>query len=495
MMTVPAPTAGWDAQSPLSQMRPDAAIELVNLIPRARDVASRKGYASHTDDAFTTNGKLVAYNASTSALLACADGNIYNVTTDTETDLTGAITDFSNDQFIVNAYKNLLIFCNGEDTPVVFNGSTVAAISASGPTMTEVRGGVTYRGRVYYWEEPAGSNPQSFWYAAAGAYQGTLTEFELTEFTKGGYVVQMANWTFDGGAGQDDNLVIFMSTGEVLVYQGGDPGDATDWSLIGMFQIGEPVGVEPATQVGGDLIVLTKDGYLTLSAAIREGRYSENSAFSFQINPAAQDATESYGDNYGWHSVLHSGDGLFIVNVPISANESVQHVRNTATGAWCKWTGINAVSFAVLDGLLYFLATDGIVYVYGGTSDNGGFIPMRATQAYNYYGAPSQKKQVTTVEVQANYAFPKYIKSSFWADYNEENVGSIPDPPEPAPADWNVGEWNDAEWTTSELGTVLSRKNVQKSGYCLAHTIQLKSRAQRVRWYASHLYLTPMGVV
>lgn len=497
MMTLPAPTAGWDAVSPLAGMRPDAAIELVNLIPRARDVASRRGYIEHVSSAFTDLKKLHTYNAETPQLLAVADGNIYDITDGTATDLTAAVGAL-DEEMIVAAYKSFLIFCNGAQIPRVYDGSTTPApaLSATGPSsLADLRGAVTYRGRVYYWEKPDGTNPQSFWYAAAGAYQGTLTEYPINEFTQGGYIVQLANWSVDGGAGIDDNLVVLMSTGEVLIYQGGDPGSASDWALIGVFQIGEPVGVEPASQVGGDLLVLTKDGYVVLSAAIREGRYSENSAFSYQINPAAQDAAETYGDNYGWQAILHSGDGLFIVNIPISDTESIQHVRNTATGAWCKWTGINAVSFATVGDTLYFAGTDGKVYVYGGTSDNGGFIPMRGTQAYNYFGSPSQKKQVTTVEVQSNYAYPKFMKSSFWADFNEENLTTISDPPEPVPSDWNVGEWNTASWSESEQGTRISRKNVSGHGYCLAHTLQLKSRAQRFRWYASHVYLNPMGVV
>ena len=497
MMTVPAPVGGWNAISALANMPQEDAFVLDNLIPDSSDVRSRDGHKEHTTTVRASPGLLVSYKASTPKLLLCGGGNIYDVTAGgAGTDLTGAITDFTNNQFIAAPYKSFIVFCNGADTPVVYNGTTVTAISATGPTMTEIRGAVTFKGRVIFWEKPDGSNPQSFWYAAAGAYQGTLSEYELTEFTKGGYVVQCLNWTMDGGAGMDDYFVVLMSTGEVLVYQGSDPGDANDWALVGVYQIGEPVGHLPATQVGGDNVVLTKDGYIVLSAAIREGRYSENSTFSYKINPAAQQATFAYASEYGWHSVLHPDSSLFVVNVPISPSQSQQHVRNTSTGAWCRWTGLPAVSFASHDGALYFASTDGKVYIMGGTSDNGDFIQMRGSQAYNYYGSPHQKKQVTAVEVQSNYAYPKYLISDFFADYAERDLAPLSDPPEPEPSDWDVGEWNSAQWESSSNSAInKERKNASGFGYALAHTLRLRSRAQRFAWYATHIYVKPAGVV
>lgn len=497
MMTVPAPTGGWNAISALAEMPPNDAVVMDNVIPGADVVRSREGYRAFTTTARANPGQLVSYNADTPKLLLCGGGNIYDVTAGgAGIDLTDARPDFANNQFIVTPYKSFLIFCNAANTPIVYDGTSAVVLSVTGPTPTQLRGGVTFKGRVIYWEKPDGSNPQSFWYAAAGAYQGPLVEYELTEFTKGGYVVQCLNWTMDGGAGMDDHFVVIMSTGEVLVYQGSDPGSVDDWALVGVYQIGEPVGHLPASQVGGDAVILTKDGYLVLSASIREGRYSENSAFSLKINPAAQQAAYAHADKYGWHSTLHADNALFVVNVPISLSESQQHVRNTLTGAWCRWRGINAVSFASHDGNLYFAGYDGIVYVMGGTSDNGGFISMQCQQAYNYFGAPHQKKQVTAVEVQSNYAFPKYMQSDFFADYAERDLGALVDPPEPVPSDWDVGEWNEAEWESGASSALKKeRRNARGFGYALSHTLRLKSRAQNFKWYATHIYMQPAGVV
>ena len=496
--TLPAPTGGWNAISPLTGMEITDAITIENLVPQANDVRSRDGYTNHTTPALTDAHTLVSYNASTPKLLLGANGNIYDVTSaGAGTDLTGALGAFTNNQWHTNGYKSYLIFCNGADTPMSYDGSAVATLGTlSGPTVTELAGSVTFKGRVIYWEAPTGSNPQSFWYAAAGAYTGALTEYALNEFTKGGYVVSCFNWTHDGGAGLDDNFCVLMSTGEVLVYSGDDPGSVTDWALVGIYNIGEPVtGNYPVTPLGGDAVVLTKDGYLILSAAIQDGRYSENSHYSFKISPAAAGAAQDHGDNFGWEATLHTGGSLFIVNVPISSTNSVQHVRNTTTGAWTKFTGLNATAWAAHDGDLYFSDTSGFVHKYSGGSDNGAFIPMRATQAYTYLGMPNNKKQVTAIEVQSNYQYPKYLWSDFWGDYNEKNLPAITDPPEPTSPDWDVAQWDVAQWGASTQGTNVERRNAHGFGYSLAHTLRLKSRAQRFVWYASHIYVKPAGVV
>src|SRR5262249_17335388 len=82
---MPAPTGGWDAISPISQMKPDRALVLDNWFPTPQDVEIRRGFASHCD---TTSGEAVdtlmpymAANPLNNKLFAAADGKIFDVTT------------------------------------------------------------------------------------------------------------------------------------------------------------------------------------------------------------------------------------------------------------------------------------------------------------------------------------------------------------------------------------------------------------------------------
>lgn len=351
---------------------------------------------------------------------------------------------------------------------------------------------VTHKGRVYYVQKDS----QSFWYAGAGAYAGSLTEYAMDEFTTtGGSLMTMISWSRDGGSGVDDLAAFLFDTGEVLVYAGSDPGSTTDWQMLGRFRIGRPLGRRCATKIGGDVIILTVDGYVPLTAALQEGRYSEQSDFSWKIDRAAKDAAQTYRDVFGWSAFHWPQASLFIVNVPISSNQSVQHVRNTTTGSWCKFTNVNALCWAEYDGNVYYGSPDGKVYKVAGTSDAGGFIDYRAVQAFNYFGSPAVKKQITAVEPITNFAYPKYIDSKFHADHNIKSLPTFQAPPEPTPSDWGVGEWDVAEWVIDVPGSKTARRSVIGNGYALAHAMRFKSRAQTVTWYATHYWLKSTGIV
>jgi hypothetical protein len=323
-----------------------------------------------------------------------------------------------------------------------------------------------------------------------------LTEFDLSEFTTtGGDLLTLISWTRDSGAGMDDLLVCLFDTGEMLVYAGTDPGSATDWQLLGRFRIGEPLGRRCATQTGGDVIVLTIDGYVPLSAAITEGRYTEQSNFSFRIDSEVKSAAQAHGSNFGWESVYWPQASLFIVNVPIGTGQSEQHVRNTTKGGWCKFTNIDAVTWALYDEDLYFSTNDGYVMKMSGSSDNAAFIPFTCTQAFTFFGQPGQTKQATAAKPITTFSYPKYIDLNMFEDFNITTLPAYDAPPEPAVSDWDVGEWNSASWTTYSAESNTSRKNIIGNGYALALSLRFKSRAQTVLWYATNVWVKPAGVV
>lgn len=172
----------------------------------------------------------------------------------------------------------------------------------------------------------------------------------------------MVNLTTDAGDGLDDYAAFIFSTGEVLLYQGDDPGSATAWSLVGRFQIGEPLGIRAHAKVGGTEIIITRDGYVDLTAAMRDGRYSEESAFSAKIIRASKAAAQEYGlIDRSWEAALYPAGNLFVVNVPTSLTTSTQHVRETSSGGWCDFTGWDAICWGVHNNRLFYGTTDGRV--------------------------------------------------------------------------------------------------------------------------------------
>ena len=55
-------------------------------------------------------------------------------------------------------------------------------------------------------------------------------------FKRGGSIRAMYTWTIDGGMGLDDQLVIFSTNGECVIYGGIDPDADGDFQLVGIFR-------------------------------------------------------------------------------------------------------------------------------------------------------------------------------------------------------------------------------------------------------------------
>ena len=440
---------------------------------------------------------VVPYRGLTSKLLAAADGEIFDVTTSTPSSLG---TGFTSDRWQTANHSTKLIFVNGEDAPQVYDGSTLAAANFTGSpggfVAADMWGVATFKGRAFYWKEAS----QSFWYATAGAYQGVLAEFNAASVLQtGGTLVQVVTWTLDSGSGIDDLAVFIFSTGEVLVYSGSDPGDVNDWSLIGRFQIGEPLGPRAHAKTGGTEIILTRDGYLDISAALQDGRYSEKSAYSAKIIRASKTAPAQYGNFDGWEAVLYPAGQLFVVNVPTSDATSYQHVRETSSGEWCEFTGWNALTFCVHDDRLYFGDADGNVCLADeGATDGGDYIDLWAVPAFNALGNRGRRKQLTAATVVSSFTRPAAYAYDGLADFNMGLRATIVEDTATDGSDWDTADWDTAEWAssgqlTAEEGSRTGWKNCSAIGYTITLSVRLRQRSQGVNWYSTNLQYRNAG--
>jgi hypothetical protein len=378
----------------------------------------------------------------------------------------------------------------------VYDGTSMTNIAVTGVTATTLWGCNTFKGRVYYWQEDA----QSFWYPAAGAYQGALTEFNLSgQITQGGSLTQMVSWTLDSGSGIDDLAVFIFSTGEVLVYQGDDPGSASAWSLVGRFQIGEPLGIRAHAKVGGTEIILTRDGYIDLAAALKDGRYSEKSTYSHKIIRAAKTAAANYNLQFGWEAILYPAGQMFIVNVPLTDIQSQQHVRSTNSGGWCEFRSMNARTFAVHENLLWFGGSDGTVYQADiGAQDVDQPIEFDCIPAYASMGSRANRKQATAVNIVSNYAYPQYFAVDVLADFSTTRRSSVTSGPYTPASGWDTVDWDVADWDigTEELqATRTAWRNASGAGYVLSVSVRASTRSQNIIWYSTDVQYRNAGVI
>ena len=495
-LSFPAPVGGWNARDSLDQMAPEDAIILDNWLPRSGRCEVRKGYSSHATGLGADVRTLAEYDgAGTKKLLAGANGNIFDATS------AGAASSlasgFSEDFWQYTNFDGSTGFVNGTDAPQIYNGSTVGAMTVSGTglTVTSLINVSSHKSRTYFCEVSS----LSFWYSAVNTLGGALTEFPLGRVTnRGGYLMATGTWTRDSGSGPDDVFVAVTSNGEVIVYAGGNPGDASDWSLIGRYQTAPPLGRRCLLNIGGDLIILTKDGYMPMTAIINGLRGSSKATVSDKIRGQVVRDAQSYSGNEGWQAVFYPRGGFALVNVPLVVDATYQqHVVNTSDnpGKWCRFTGIQARCWAVYNDRLYF-GGDGVVYLADdGYADNSGNIETDAQTAFNYLNNRTNLKQFQAIQPVLSSDGSLSLSAISAVDFSTPSASYFGSPTSiPSGSQWDVAAWDVASWAGGEAITQ-EWQSAGGIGRNISLRVKTRTQGQQVSWYATNYLYSVGGLV
>lgn len=470
--SLPAPVGGWNTRDALDSMPSTDAVTLDNWFPTIGKVSIRKGYDAHATGVGSGNvDTVVGYEAAdNNKLIACGGGEIWDATS------SGAATSlgsgFTANNWQTANFNGRLFFVNGADAPQDYDGTTLSATSwsGSGLTITDLIGVNVFKNRLFFWE----SGSQDFWYAAVNAVTGTLTKFPLSRVSQfGGNLVTMGTWTHDGGDGVDDFAVFIMSTGQAIVYQGTDPGDATAWSLVGIYRIGTPLDIRGVLKYGGDLLISTTDDYVSLSSVLKTG-----SGIPTKLSGAVQAASTQI-DSFGWQSVLYLKGSMILLNVPVASNTYVQHVINTTTGAACRFKNIPARSWGVYDGDLYFGSTDGTVKKFDqGRDDDGTNIEADGETAWTDFGI-AQRKRLAAIRPSIQVLGSLSYSIGIGQDFNTSLVSAatvISSQGSP----WDTSPWDTSPWSSS-LQTDATWRASKGTGDVLSTRIRVATQ-QEVSW-------------
>lgn len=479
--TIVAPVGGWNARDALADMPEQDAVLLDNWFPMEGCLKQRMGYAEHQTGLGGWVETLPVYdNGASQKLLACANGHIRDVTSGTTSLASG---------FSVNAWQYATLdgtmgLVNGTDTPQTYNGSTVGAMTLTGPTAANVVGVNVFKSRSYFWEEGS----QSFWYSAINTMGGAVSEFKLGRVGNiTGHMVAMNSLTRDGGDGPDDLAVFVYSSGDVVIYQGSDPGDAALWSLVGLYRIGAPIGRRCTMKFNGDLVVITLDGYVSLTDVLRK----RNASFSDKVRPAVTFAAATGKAFAWWQPAFFPAANLLLFNVPTSNSESVQHAMNTTTGAWTRFTGWNARCWAVFNDLLYFGGNGAVYKAWSGTSDNGAGILCDAVPAFSSFGS-NRRKQVTALQptLETNGTIDVAVKT-------EKDYALTARPSANLSTGATSSPWGSAwgsPWSKGVEG-YSPLKKVTRVGRALSGRITIETVSHAVKWYATTYFYEDGGFV
>lgn len=488
----PPPVGGWNVKDALADMREDQAVVLDNWFPGEGKVSVRPGYTSYSTGLEGNVETLAEFiNGTNRKLLGFANNKIWNCSA------TGAASDITNSMTITNnrwqwaCMDGKMALVNGTDAPlqIASDGVTVSTltVSGSGLTVTNLIDVNVFKGRSYFIE----NNSQSFWYSSVNTLGGTLTEFDLSRVGQfGGKLLAMGTWTLDGGAGSDDYAAFFMTSGETLVYQGSDP---STFSLMGVYRIGAPISVRGVVKLGGDLTVITKDGYISLMGALKQARLSDRGILSDQINPAVTDVAKLYSDNFGWQAIHYPRGNMVIFNVPISTNTTYQqHVFNSNTGAPCRFRGINARCWGLYNDRAYF-GGSGVVYQFDeGYDDNGANIDCDAQPAWNYLGSRARQKHVTGLQVVLISDGSADAATALGSDFKTPNVGYVEPEQTNSGSAWG-SPWG-SPWGGSSGKITKDWRTRNAFGYSIGARVKVRTKGQLVRWAAINYMFEDAGL-
>jgi hypothetical protein len=443
----------------------------------------------------------MTYSSGTANTLFAAAGTaIYNVTAAgavgaaVVTSLTNARFQYVNFNVGGTAY---LLAVNGADKLRGWNGS---AWYIDGDGSHDITGIDTatcpniavFKNRI--WLIPTGS--LKAWYLPINAIAGAATGLDMSSIASlGGYLMAAMTWTLDGGYGMDDHLAFITSNGEVIVWRLVDPTAPTGISLIGVWQLGAPIGRRCWTKYGGDLLIITQDGVVPMSAALQSSRLDPKVSITDQIQYAMSTAITSYGSNFGWQIIGFPRGSQLYLNVPVAAGSTQQqYVQNNITRAWCNFTGWEANCFETLNDELYFGGNGYVGHAWNGTTDNGASIPGFALQSFQEHGTPAQK-QCKMIRYHLQTDGEPAIYGNVNVDFDlSDTSAQLSAGSGGSSALWGSGTWGVSLWG-SGLVPSADWQGATGIGYSFAPILKTATNGIQLQWASTDLILERGGAL
>jgi hypothetical protein len=405
---VAAPVLGWNTADSLQSMKAGYAVILDNMIPRADRVELRRGFIDQCTGTSDPVETLIEYRGDPAGdkLFAAAGDSIFDVTTAgglPSADYASAASARWNYVNFSNDAGRFAILVNGAQDPIRYDGSAFSAnaiTGSSGPITlddADLSFVFAHKARLHFIEK----DTLRVWFLAVNAIAGAAQLLDLGPiFTKGGCLVAGARLTLDGGVGPDDFAIYLTNEGQAALYQGTDPSDANNWSLVGVYNLPKPIGDRCLIEDGTDVLVLTEAGIFPLTQVLRQPVDKQGQvSLARKISPTLAASARSYGANFGWQPIAYPGrGGLTIINVPSEElATSVQYVRSSESGGWCRFTGVNAFCWGYANGEIYFGSTEGVYRWDVGASDNSEPIVADCLPAFSDFGNRTLVKNYTMV--------------------------------------------------------------------------------------------------
>lgn len=520
--SLPAPTGGLISNRNLAVARsadaPPGAAVLENVFPTATGCILRRGskrWASVVQDA-PVKAIFSYLSGAQREMYAATEYGIWNITTvaspysfaitsdgedyiaaDVPTELVFGVDGLegldvltgttSGDWVVVQfatAGGEFLVGVNGSDEAFLYDGTTFDATAITFPagstlTTADLAYVWVYKQRLYFIEK----NSLNAWYLPVDQVGGELVKLPLGGvFVRGGVLTWGQSWSLDsGGSGGLSEQCVFTTTeGEVAAYQGLSPDVDQGWTKVGVYRIGRPMGKKAFIRAGGDIVIATTVGFISLASASRQDYAAlGQNAVSYPIEDDWARAVQTRGQD-DWRCQVWADGQMVLVSPPTPESRSpVVFVSNANTGRWCTFTGWDATAFEVFNGGLFFGGTDGAVRQGGvGGSDEGAPYVGRVLPLFDDMGAAPNLKVMKMAQAVVRSAYDVKVQLSGHVNYKV----NFPAPPSqgsiPIGNEWDNGVWGTSTWD-AERGDIIAGDwvSVGGSGHDVSVGMQITSGA------------------
>ena len=467
---VPAPTGGLNYRDPIVAMQPTDAVVLNNMIPKQQGVELRKGWQEFSD-AINIGGNpqsaesVFQYRAPNSAnnkIFMATAGNIYDITAGGTPVLvvsgTGSnANDWWTTQFSTVADTFLLAVSPGAGYWTYSTATGWLDRTASTTNLPNtVRTVAVWKRRVWFTADDA----RVYYLNSVDVITNTCTAFPMGAMLRnGGYVSALVNWTLDAGIGIDDYLVAIGSEGDVAVWEGSDPSNASLFALKGCWYVGPvPKHGSYFTQLGGDVMIVSELGLVPMSRLIN-GSYSvdnQNAGPAIKIQSVFAPFVRRLKNEKFFNVFVVPNSEVLVISLPVDNGYYRQFAMNISTGAWCQFANFPIRSAAAIGGELYFGKSDGTVCrgLYGqrdgvAQDGSGGTFPVGEIQcAYNAFNTPAQLKKFCLARNIFFASAAPSVNTNVNIQYFTQDTSGAPSFNTTNVVLWNSGIWNVAVWVS-----------------------------------------------
>lgn len=478
----PAPIQGLVRSGDLLDGNPAAAEVLENFIPTAEGARVRSGSAKYATLPSEVKSLMTFSSGEADELFGATETAIYPLTNvaDPDTTPTASVTglssgDWSSAQFATSGGQ-FLVLANGVDTVRKYDGSTwdVSAITGVTNGTQSLHFVWSHKRRLWFAEEGLAYA----WYLPADSVEGAATAFPLDGvFRLGGSLLMGGSVSTDTGDGIDDLMVFISTKGEVAAYQGTDPSSASSWALVGVYRIARPLHKDAFYRSGGDLMVLTEEGIISiLGAMAKRPEDLQGQSLTAPIESFWQQAVARRQGTQTFSIAHWPSRALLFIGIPDENWEPGAIVANTRTGSWATITGWPMTCQTVFADSYYFGTSDGLV-LQGetGGNDNGSSYTARYVPKFNELKSTSDKLAMSARLLWRGTPGSKPRLGCF-TDYtigvfldngtiSLRNVG----------ATWGTAAWGSFQWGSDGRSREASSdwQTVVGAGYALAPTVSV----------------------